>query len=170
MDIDETPRPGEAPDAYVERLAREKAAERAAEGELVLAADTTVTLNGRILGKPNDPEDARAMLRELAGREHQVMTGVALHAPGIEVPTVAAVDVSTVRFAPMSEAEIAWYVDTGEPLDKAGAYGIQGRGALFITSLEGSFSNVVGLPLRRLYELLRQCGWEQRLRTGTPAA
>lgn len=160
VDVDETPRPGEAPEAYVLRLALEKAAagaaaEATAPGTLVLAADTIVILDGELLGKPADAAEARQMLGRLAGREHQVATGVALR-QGERV--ASAVEVSTVRFLPMSAAEIAWYVATGEPMDKAGAYAIQGIGGLFIEALEGNFSNVVGLPLPVVHRLFRAMG------------
>ena len=159
VDIDETPRPGETPEGYVLRLAREKAAAGAeiasAAGTLVLAADTIVILDGELLGKPADGAAARRMLGRLQGREHQVATGVALR-EGERV--ASAVEVSTVRFLPMSEGEIAWYVATGEPMDKAGAYAIQGVGGLFIEALVGNFSNVVGLPLPVVHRLFRKLG------------
>ena len=159
VDIDETPRPGETPEGYVLRLAREKAAAGAeiasAAGTLVLAADTIVILDGELLGKPADAAAARRMLGRLQGREHQVATGVALR-EGERV--ASAVEVSTVRFLPMSEGEIAWYVATGEPMDKAGAYAIQGVGGLFIEALVGNFSNVVGLPLPVVHRLFRKLG------------
>jgi septum formation protein len=151
VDLDESPLPGEAPRDYVLRLAVEKAA--AASGELVLAADTTVVVDGEILGKPRDDEDARRMLRLLSGREHSVLTGIALG-------KAAEVDETLVRFAPLSEAEIDWYVATGEPRDKAGAYAIQGLGSLFVESVEGSYSNVVGLPIPRMYRLFARLGYD----------
>jgi len=164
VDIDETPRPNETPEEYVLRLALEKAAAGAAAGAemeasdtLVLAADTIVILDGELLGKPADAAEARAMLGRLAGREHQVATGVALRQVAGE-RGASAVEVSTVRFLPMSEREIAWYVATGEPMDKAGAYAIQGIGGLFIEALEGNFSNVVGLPLPVVHRLFRELG------------
>jgi septum formation protein len=154
VEIDETPRPGETPHEYVSRLALEKAAagaRRAASPEaLVLAADTIVILDGVLLGKPADEADARKMLHQLQGRAHQVATGVALR-HGERVASDVAF--STVRFLPMTEREIAWYVRTGEPMDKAGAYAIQGIGGLFIEALEGNFSNVVGLPLPLVHRL-----------------
>ena len=159
VDIDETPDPGETPREYVLRLARQKAAAGAVRvpGTLVLAADTTVTLDGDLLGKPEDEADARRMLRRLQGREHEVATGVALVA---EARMVSAVEVSRVRFLPMTETEIAWYAATGEPLDKAGAYAIQGIGGLFIASLEGNYSNVVGLPLPVVHRLFRELDYD----------
>jgi len=153
VDLDESPLPGEAPGDYVLRLATEKAAARVEPGELVLAADTTVVVDGEILGKPRDDEDARRMLRLLAGREHAVLTGIALG-------TAAEVDETRVRFAPLSEAEIDWYVATGEPRDKAGAYAIQGLGSLFVEAVEGSWSNVVGLPVPRMYRLFARLGYD----------
>jgi septum formation protein len=153
---DETPRPGEPPRAYVERLARDKA--RAVAGDFVLGADTTVALDGAILGKPEDDEDARRMLRALSGRVHQVTTGVCLRAPGgrEEALTVS----SEVVFAAVSEAQIAWYLSTGEPRDKAGAYAVQGAGGAFVIEVRGSVSNVIGLPVAETAALLARCGFE----------
>ena len=147
-DVDESVRPGEDPTAYVTRLAREKAqAMFNAAGDpaaVVLGADTTVTLDGHILGKPEDAADAARMLRLLSGRVHQVVTGVAVvTTQGVE----AAAEVTAVSFAAMSEADITAYVATGEPMDKAGAYGIQGMAAKWIPRVEGCYFNVVGLPL-----------------------
>jgi septum formation protein len=150
---DETPRPGEAPRAYVERLAREKA--RAVAGAVVLGADTTVAVDGRILGKPDDAADAARMLRALSGRAHEVVTGVCVRAAGREEAVTVATEV---LFAPLDEARIAWYVATGEPLDKAGAYAVQGAGGLFVREVRGSVSNVVGLPLAETLELLARAG------------
>ncbi|HWN44727.1 MAG TPA: Maf family protein, partial [Thermoanaerobaculia bacterium] len=161
VDLDESPLPGEAPGDYVLRLATEKAAARVEPGELVLAADTTVVVDGEILGKPRDDEDARRMLRLLAGREHAVLTGIALG-------TAAEVDETRVRFAPLSEAEIDWYVSTGEPRDKAGAYAIQGLGSLFVEAVEGSYSNVVGLPVPRMYRLFARLGYDLKAFRSTP--
>lgn len=155
--MDESLRPGEAPRDYVLRLAVEKAAARVEEGELVLAADTTVVVDGEILGKPLDDDDARRMLRLLAGREHAVLTAIALHAPS---SNAADLDESLVRFAPLSDAEIGWYVATGEPRDKAGAYAIQGLGSLFVEAVEGNWSNVVGLPVPRVYRLFARLGYD----------
>jgi len=127
--VDESPLRGETPAACVRRLAAAKAAARAGAGELVLAADTVVVLDGRMLGKPRDPADARRMLGSIAGREHTVLTGVALHEGargGARGRRESAVETTRVRMAPMDAAEIAWYVATGEPLDKAGAYAVQG--------------------------------------------
>lgn len=157
VDLDESPLPGEAPRDYVLRLAVEKAAARAGPGELVLAADTTVVVDGGILAKPEDDEDARRMLRLLAGREHSVLTGIALHGPS---GRAAEADATRVRFAPLSEAEIDWYVATGEPRDKAGAYAIQGLGSLFVEGVVGSPSNVVGLPVPLTYRLFARLGYD----------
>ncbi|MFP5286659.1 MAG: Maf family protein [Thermoanaerobaculia bacterium] len=157
VDLDESPLPGESPRDYVHRLAFEKAAAQSGPGELVLAADTTVVVDGEILGKPLDDEDARRMLRRLSGREHSVLTGIALRGPHGEA---AEVDETLVRFAPLSEAEIDWYVATGEPRDKAGAYAIQGLGSLFVESVVGSWSNVVDLPVPRTYRLFARLGYD----------
>ncbi|KAA6456001.1 septum formation inhibitor Maf [Acidobacteria bacterium AB60] len=150
--IPEDPLPGEDPIAYVVRLAREKAETvlRELSGPdspadlAVLGADTTVTLDGQILAKPEDAEDAARMLRLLSGRTHRVITGVAVATPG---RTEVAAEVTAVRFLTLSEEEIAEYVASGEPMDKAGAYGIQGRAAKWIPRIEGCYFNVVGLPL-----------------------
>jgi len=154
-EIPEEPLLGEATEAAARRLAAEKAAlaaERSPES-WVLAADTLVFLDGETLGKPRDDRDAAAMLGRLAGREHGVVTAVHLRR-GVE-PGRGIAETSHVRFGPMSEAEILWYVGTGEPRDKAGAYGVQGLGARFIEEVRGSFTNVMGLPARAVYLLLR---------------
>jgi len=152
--VDETPRPREPPAAYVRRLAEEKAAAVAAHhpGAVVLGADTTVVADGDIMGKPADDGEAAAMLRRLQGRAHDVLTGVAVVAPGGRNSAVAE---TRVWMATLSEAEIAAYVASGEPADKAGAYGIQGRAARFITRIDGSYPNVVGLPVAVVHDLLR---------------
>lgn len=158
-DIDETPRAGEPPGDYVLRIAREKAeAVRAAldAERWVLGADTEVVCDGRIYGKPEDAADAERMLGELAGRAHHVYSAVALAGPGIEVRD--ALQVSRVRFRELSPAEVRAYVATGDPLDKAGAYGVQGRAAAFIEHLEGSYSGVMGLPLFETSGLLAAAG------------
>jgi septum formation protein len=161
VELDESPFPGEDAAAYVGRLALAKAraaAELAASeapGVLVLGADTVVALECELFGKPKDPVDARRMLRRLSGRRHQVLTGVALLDGEREWLEVAR---TTVEIAPLSEQEIELYVATGEPLDKAGAYAVQGRGALFVSALEGNYSNVVGLPLPVVYRLLLAAG------------
>jgi septum formation protein len=160
-DVDETPFPGEAPAACVRRLAQAKAAARIGKDELVLAADTVVVLDGRLLGKPRDPADARRMLATIAGREHTVLTGMTLH----DEPSgrqEAVVEASRVRMARMSPLEIDWYVATGEPLDKAGSYAVQGMGALFVEAVYGSYTNVVGLPLPATYRLFSALGYDLR--------
>ena len=158
-DIDETPFAGEAPLTLVERLARAKAAAvapQAAPGEIVVAADTIVTHDGKILGKPHDEEDARRMLRELSGRTHQVATGACIIKAGDTAESHAAqsesfVSVTDVTFFELTDAQIDAYVKTGEPLDKAGAYGIQGVGGrMLVQKINGDFYNVVGLPIALL--------------------
>jgi len=155
VEIDESLHESESARAYVARLAAAKALASADvhEHRPVLAADTTVVVDEHILAKPEDVEDGKRMLRLLQGRWHQVLTGVALiYAAGTEVD----VELTEVRFAPMSDAEIDWYVSTREPMDKAGAYAIQGIGARFIESIKGDYFNVMGLPVRLVYELLRR--------------
>jgi len=154
VNIDESRHDGEDAESYVKRLAREKATAAALRcpSQLVLGADTVVVVDNEILGKPADEADACRMLRLLNDRWHQVLTGVAL----IHSRTgrsVIAHEVTEVRFAAMSADEINWYVSTGEPMDKAGAYAIQGRGARFIKEIKGDYLNVVGLPVRLLYQL-----------------
>jgi septum formation protein len=154
-DIDETPAAAEDPQAYVRRLAIAKAAAVFAlrPDARVLGADTTVTIDGEILGKPLDDADAGRMLRLLSGRVHDVHTGVALiSAAGIR----SAVDTTRVWFAPMTDEDISWYVATGEPADRAGAYAIQGFASRFIPRIEGSYSNVVGLPVALVSSILKQ--------------
>jgi len=155
--IDEELRPGEDAARAAERLAGLKAAAAARRwpGCAVLAADTLVEVEGRILGKPEGPARAAEMLRLLSGREHLVVTGYCLRSGRGEDRGRAA---SRVRFRPLSEAEIAAYLATGEPLDKAGAYAIQGRGAALITEMNGSYTNVVGLPLAAVVELMLRRG------------
>src|SRR5947209_16210143 len=154
--VDETRRAGEAPEEFVRRLAREKAEAVASQRlfGLVLGADTTVVVGGEILEKPRDEEDARRMLRLLSGRWHEVLTGVALVRAESGRAAVG-VERTRVRFAEMSVEEVAWHVETGEVLDKAGAYAVQGRAALFIEGIEGDYWNVVGLPVRLVYEMAR---------------
>ena len=154
-DIDETPHEGEGPIELVGRLARDKAlavARDAAEtGELVVAADTIVAVGDEVLGKPADGADARRMLRDLSGRTHQVATGVCLALAGIGAEPVSFVDVTDVTFYPLTDAEIDAYVASGEPLDKAGAYGIQGTGGrMLVKKIDGDFYTVVGLPIARV--------------------
>jgi len=151
--IDETLGADEQPLDYVRRLAREKAQAVAAKLEtgLVLGADTTVVVEGELLGQPENDEDARRMLRLLSGKWHEVLTGVALVRIGDE--TRVDCERTRVRFAEMSEAEIAWYVASGEPKGKAGAYGIQGRASLFISGIEGDYFNIVGLPVHLVFRM-----------------
>jgi septum formation protein len=150
--IDESPLEGENPDEYVQRLAEWKAmAIEAGPQEVVLGADTTVVVDGEMLGKPAGTEDARRMLTLLSGRRHEVMTGVALRHGRSVLRDIA---VTEVWFAPMSEAEIADYVASGEPLDKAGAYAIQGLASRYIDRINGCYFNVVGLPVSLLNRLL----------------
>jgi septum formation protein len=156
-DINEDVRAGEPADAYTERLAREKAAVIAARhaDATVIAADTTVVLDGDILGKPVDAADARAMIRRLAGRSHTVLTALAVaHGGRVE----SAVESVGVTFRPLTDDEIAQYVATGEPMDKAGAYGIQGWGATIVERVDGDYFSVMGLGLRRLVDLLARHG------------
>lgn len=160
-DLDETRHDGESPESYVRRLARDKARARGDDGELVLAADTTVVCGDEVLGKPRDPADARRMLTQLAGRDHHVWTGVALHRPADGRIAVGA-ERTRVTIAAMSEAEIAWYAATGEPDDKAGAYAIQGLGALFVAAIDGNYTNVVGLPIPLVYHLFAELGLDLR--------
>jgi septum formation protein len=151
--IDETVLPNEEPAAYVQRLARSKAeavANRLEEG-LVLGADTTVVVANQILGQPVDDADARRMLRLLNAKWHDVLTGVAVVRVGGE--TRVGYQTTRVRFAEMSEQEIDWYIATGEPFGKAGAYGIQGKASQFIKEIEGDYFNIMGLPIRLVYEL-----------------
>ena len=155
---DESLVPGEDGKAAVERLARAKAlAVARAEPLPVLAADTEVLCDGHVLGKPRDEEDAVAMLRRLAGRAHEVVTGVCVVKGGV---ARSGVERSVVRLAPMTEEELRWYASTGEPLDKAGGYHVDGKGALFIETVEGSPSNVAGLPVRLVLRLVREAGLE----------
>ena len=156
-DVDEHVLPGEAPDRYVTRLSRAKAEAVAprAPGDVILAADTTVVLDGAIFEKPVSPDDAVRMLSRLQGRTHEVMTAVAVMRDG---DIAQALDVSRVTFRPADEATLAAYVATGEPLDKAGAYAIQGLGAPLIERVEGDFFGVMGLPLRLALDLLGRFG------------
>jgi septum formation protein len=172
-DVDERVRADETASRYVRRLAAEKSAASAStvsgfiatdpdappEGGryVVLAADTTVVVDGRILGKPDDDADAARMIRALAGRAHEVMTGVSVRCNAREAGRV---ETTTVFFAPMSDAEVAWYVASGEGRDKAGGYAIQGLASRFIPRIEGSYSNVVGLPVAAVVELLREVAGE----------
>jgi septum formation protein len=154
VDVDETSASGETPDAHVQRLARQKAVAGLARRPkaVVLGADTIVVVAGQILGKPRDAEDAARMLRLLSGRVHEVLTGVALaSARGISVEMAR----TQVWFGALSEAEIADYIASGEPRDKAGAYAVQGLASRFVVRIDGSYSNVVGLPVALVYRLLK---------------
>ena len=162
-DVDETPYDGENPLAYVERVARAKAelgwrmvGMRRMKPQLVLAADTTLELAGDIIGKPVDAADARAILRRLSGRTHRVLTAVAV---AFEEHLESVVSVSEVTFGELDDADIRRYVTSGEPMDKAGAYGIQGYAGLFVEHLAGSYSGVMGLPLYETGQLLRRFGF-----------
>ena len=161
--IDETPYPGESAHDLVQRLAFAKAdlvAARAAGPAIVIGADTEVTLESHIFGKPRSSDDARHMLEKLSGRTHAVVTGVAL----IRIPDAEQlifVEPTLVHFATLSAEEISRYLSTGEPHDKAGAYGIQGRAGRYIPRIEGCYFNVVGLPLARLQQALTTLGWSE---------
>jgi septum formation protein len=160
--VDETIAPDESPRDYVVRLSREKAqavinfgGHFSGGGELALGADTTVVINGEVIGKPADAGEAGRMLRSLSGQWHEVLTGVTLARAD---RLISAVSSTRVKFAELSDAEIKWYVSTGEPMDKAGAYAIQGHASLFVERIEGSYSNVVGLPMQLTYQLAREMG------------
>jgi len=161
--VDETPIPGEPPNELVQRLANAKAelvAARAAGPAIVLAADTVVTLDGRIFGKPRSADDARHMLENLSGRTHAVVTGVTLiRLPDAERRTF--VESTLVHFAQLSAEEITRYLATEEPHDKAGAYAIQGRAGRYIPRIEGDYFNIVGLPLARVTQALADLGWSE---------
>ena len=162
-DVDETAHDGEAALVYVERVARLKAEHgwrtvemRRLMPQLVLAADTTLEFQGEIIGKPTDAGDARAILRRLSGQTHRVLTSVAV---AFEGRIESAISISDVTFGDISETEIRRYVATGEPMDKAGAYGIQGRAGMFVEHLSGSYSGVMGLPLYETGVLLKRFGF-----------
>lgn len=157
-DVDESGQYDERPHDRVRRLANAKAAAVAAGAQtLIIAADTLVVVEGTALGKPRGRAEAERMLRDLSGRVHQVVTGVAVQGGDEAADDVASTDV---RFRDLSDAEIAWYLATREPMDKAGAYGIQGAGELLVDRIDGSYSNVVGLPLAVTLELARSVGWD----------
>jgi len=161
-DIDESVHSGELGTDYVLRLAREKAAAVAGTGELVIAADTTVDLNGELLGKPVDEDDARALMRKLSDSIHHVHTGVcalAIDADGT-VRDESTVVTTAVTFAPVPDAWIDWYIATGEPFDKAGGYGMQGSAAIFVHRIDGSPTNVIGLPLDATASLVTRLGYD----------
>ena len=157
-DIDESYLPGERPDAHAERLARGKAETIASVGGsdvVTIGSDTIVVVDGDVLGKPRDREQARQMLRRLSGRSHVVMTGVAVTWRG---KTLSGVEQVGVTFRVLSDEEIDLYIDTGEPMDKAGAYGIQGFGATIVERVDGDYFAVMGLALNKLAGLLREAG------------
>jgi len=156
--IDETRHEAEDAVTYVGRLAQTKAETVASQpgAGLVLGADTVVVVDGEILGQPGDDENARRMLKLLNGKWHEVLTGVALVNAGKARPSLVEHELTRVRFCEMSDQEIDWYVSTGEPTDKAGAYAIQGRGGIFIKEIAGDYFNIVGLPIRRVYEMVRR--------------
>ena len=165
IEVDESLRDGESAREYVARLADAKARASAAvyAHRPVLAADTNVVVDEHILAKPIDVEDGKRMLRLLQGRWHQVLTAIALLSGNA---TEVDVEMTEVRFAPMSEAEINWYVSTGEPMDKAGAYAIQGKGSRFIEGIKGDYFNVMGLPVHMLYELIKSQAIDLSLKSG----
>lgn len=159
-DIDETPFPEESPERFAVRMAREKTAavahQQAQTGTVILAADTIVTLDGRILGKPKDDADAIAMLKSLSGRTHAVITGWALATARQEIlEQSSSYETTNVTFRPLSDAEIAAYVASGEPQDKAGAYAIQGGAGAFVSAISGDRDNVIGLPVAKLTPLIK---------------
>lgn len=163
VEVDETPQAGEPAAAYVERVTRAKAEygekiikDRHLLVHPILAADTTLELDGEIIGKPIDARDAEHILQRLSGRTHRVLTGVAVHAPG---RTEFVLSVSEVRFRVIEMDEIRHYILTGEPMDKAGAYGIQGRAGLFVAHIVGSYTGIMGLPLCETGELLKGFGF-----------
>jgi len=160
-DIDEAIASGEQPEAYVRRIAGQKseATARQAPGRPILGADTIVVADAMVFGKPVDEADARRMLAVLSGRTHTVVTGVCLVNPAAEDGRARiALARTDVEFAGLSRAEIAWYAASGEPADKAGGYAIQGLGSRFVTRIDGSYSNVVGLPIALVYNLCRNAG------------
>ncbi len=167
-DVDESPLEGETPAGCVERLALLKARTLLARhpSDIVLGADTTVVLDGRMLAKPADDVEAEEMLTALSGRIHEVLTGVAIVTSTVERSMVEKTLVSMVA---MTREEIAWYIASGEPRDRAGAYAIQGLASRFIPRIEGSYSNVVGLPVAAVLQLMREMGLEDALWPGKPA-
>jgi septum formation protein len=155
VDVDETRLRAEDPRAYVQRLARAKAAAAAAHpgDRIIVGADTTVILGNDVFGKPADDRDAARMLERLSGQCHEVLTGLALRRGSVELVTIES---TKVWFAPLDATEIQWYVGTREPHDKAGAYAVQGLGSRFIVRVDGSYTNVVGLPVATVYRLLNE--------------
>jgi septum formation protein len=155
-DIDESPHDGESSIEYVTRLASAKsAAVTATDDDLVIAADTTVDLDSHILGKPNDVAEAESMLRRLSGQTHRVHTGVAVRRNGRELVEVCT---TLVTFVPLDDAAIQWYIETGEPMGKAGGYALQGAGASLVSGVQGSVSNVIGLPMHLVIDLAARSG------------
>ena len=188
-DIPEVPAPGEKPKDFVERLARAKARTIAEHHlqDFVLGADTTVVVGGEILNKPSDAAEAVLMLRSISGRTHQVITGVCVITPAASVQgrtenrelrtddrerrtEIVRSEVTSVSFEPLSHEDIDFYVTTGEPMDKAGAYGIQGFASRWISRIEGDYCNVVGLPVALVYRMLREAGFEEREKAGPSPA
>jgi len=160
--IDETAHAAESPEAYVRRIADSKAQAIAGRvnDRIILAADTTVVIDDQMLAKPEDDEDAKRMLQMLSGRTHEVLTAVAVcrgpeGSSPLRTGRLIEIERTQVEFAPLTEFEIDWYVATGEPRDKAGAYAIQGYASRFITRIDGSYSNVVGLPMALVYDILK---------------
>lgn len=166
-DVDETPTPGEGADTFARRMARAKAAAAAARlpGRWVLAADTVVAVDRDLLGKPSGRRSARAMLEQLSGRAHRVYTAVVLQAPDGH-PHLDDVATTVVRFRPLTARDIDAYLDSGEAWDKAGAYAIQGRAGAFVAAVDGSYSNVVGLPMELVAPALRRAGFAPSRPTG----
>ncbi len=157
-EVDESRSPDESPGAYVDRVARKKAAAVAGPDRLVVAADTTVVHEGHVLGKPAHPEEARAMLRRLEGDRHEVFTGLAVAAWDSRIRLNSTVDVTEVNMMPMTADEIADYVTSGEPMDKAGAYALQGTGGRFVEGIRGSPFTVIGLPIHLLPRMISHTG------------
>lgn len=167
-DVDETRLPEEPPGVYVERVAVEKAKTVSGPERISLAADTAVVHEGRVLGKPAHPEEARAMLRRLQGDKHEVFTGIAVAAWDDGPVVHSAVDVTEVQFTPMTEDEIRDYVESGEPMDKAGAYALQGAGGRFVEAVRGHPYTVIGIPLHLVGRLIAQAGGDIRSFRGGP--
>jgi septum formation protein len=157
-EVDELRRPDEEPSEYVERIARAKAVAVVSPGQIVIGADTTVVIDGKVLGKPIHPDEAAATLRRLSGETHEVLTGVAVARFQSSLEVVSAVESTLVKFLPMTEEEIADYVTTGEPMDRAGAYALTGVAAIYVEAVHGSPSGVVGLPLHTTARLFRGLG------------
>ncbi len=155
-DIHEHARDGENPEDFCARISREKAlsVKKGFQDSLIIAADTIVVIDGEILGKPKNRDEACSYLRLLCGRQHTVFTAFTILFPDGS-NGITRIERSTVHFADMSEDDIIWYVSTGEPMDKAGAYGLQGIGAAFVDKIEGSFTNVIGLPLSEVYKCIK---------------